>query len=61
MRDGRLAEFLTVLIFALVIGAGVLLAIRYLGNETARGIVLLALVTFTVVVWQYLRRRFGRP
>jgi len=55
----KLAEFVTVLIFALAIGAAVMLTMRYLGPgpRTAALIVIGAVV---IVAWQYLRRKFGR-
>lgn len=59
MFGDKLTEFVTVLTFAMVIGAGAVLSILYL-EETLRAIALFALVAATIVAWQYLRKRFRR-
>lgn len=59
-ENGRFSEFVTVLFFALVIGAGVWLSTTYLKSDTARGILLIVLLAAAVIVLQYLRKRFQR-
>ena len=60
MQNSKLSEFITVLVFALVIGAGVWLSTIYLKSDTARGILLIVLLAAAVIVLQYLRKRFQR-
>jgi len=55
----RLTEFVTVLIFALMIGAAIALIIRCL-EPALRPIALVILGVVVIAVWQYLRKRFGR-
>lgn len=55
----KITEFLTVLLFALVIGAAAVLSVLYLEGVT-RGVAILFILVAAVVAWQYLRRRFGR-
>ena len=59
MSGDRLTEFVTVLAYALVISTVLMLSIFYL-EGTVRVVALIALVTATIIAWQYLRRRFGR-
>jgi len=59
MTGDKLTEFVTVLVFAMVVGAGAVLSILHL-EGTARAVALFALVTSTIIAWQYLRRQFGR-
>ena len=59
MRDGGFIEFMTVLICALVVGAGVWGALIYL-EGTARAVALVALGAIIIAVFRLLRRRFGR-
>ena len=58
-REDKLTEFVTVLFCALLVGAGLALSVQYL-EGTARSVALIGLVILTVLLWQYLRRRFGR-
>jgi len=60
MRSDKLTEFVTVLIFAMVIGGGAMLAIMNL-NGNALMFTLAILVIAAVASWQYLRKRFRRP
>ena len=59
VNGGRATEFITVLVFALVVGVATGLAIRFLqGRELTAA--LLGLGAVTILVWQFLGRRFGR-
>ena len=60
MKSSKLAEFATVLIFALVLGAGVWLIIRYVENNISRLIAFIVLAVAAVLALSYLRKRFGR-
>jgi len=55
----KLAEFVTVLIFALAIGAAVMLTMRYLGPGP-RAVALIVIGASSIAVWQHLRKKFGR-
>ena len=59
MNPDKLAEFVTVLTFAAVVGLAVWLTVSYL-EGTARTVVLALLVVVAIAVWQYLRTRFKR-
>ena len=58
-RTGRFTEFITVLVFALVIGIATRFALRFLRGAELTG-ALLALGAITVLIWRFLGRRFGR-
>ena len=60
MRNSRFSEFITVLIFALVLGAGAWLTIRYVENNISRLIAFIVLAVAAVLALSYLRKRFGR-
>jgi hypothetical protein len=55
----RLAEFVTVLAFAMVLAAGAALSVLYL-EGSLRAVALIALVAAAIISWQYLRKRFHR-
>ncbi|HET6453255.1 MAG TPA: hypothetical protein VFI02_02525 [Armatimonadota bacterium] len=55
----RFTEFITVLIFALVIGAATGLAIRFIHGRQLT-FALLGLGAVTILAWRFLGRRFGR-
>jgi len=59
MRHEKVTEFITVLIFAMGVGALAMGSILYL-NGMRLTYALLALVVVTISSWRYLRRRFGR-
>jgi 4-hydroxybenzoate polyprenyltransferase len=59
MRSGKLTEFITVLLFAMVVGAAGILSILYL-NGTAQMIAIVLIVVAMIASWRYLRKRFGR-
>lgn len=59
MNHDKITEFVTVLIFAMIVGGGASLSILYL-EGVARDVALGALIVIAVVAWQFLRRRFGR-
>jgi hypothetical protein len=57
--NSKLAEFITVLAFALALGVGIALAAYWL-KGTAGTIAIIIIAIATIAAWQYLRRRFGR-
>lgn len=59
MRNDKITEFVTVLVFAMVVAAGASLSILYLEGFW-RHAALLILLAATITAWQYLRKRFGR-
>ena len=59
VNGSRFTEFITVLIFALVIGAATGFAIRFLqGRKLTTA--LLGLGAVTILAWRYLGKKFGR-
>ena len=57
--NGRPTEFITVLIFALLIGLATGLAIRFLqGKELTAA--LLGIGALAILIWRFIGRRFGR-
>jgi len=59
VRADKLTEFVTALVFALVIGAAVALTVRYLGPGP-RAVGLIVIGAVAIAAWQYLRKKFGR-
>lgn len=59
MKADRITEFLVVMIFALAVGTGAILAILYL-EETPRAVAIVLVLIAALGSWQYLRKRFGR-
>jgi uncharacterized membrane protein YjjP (DUF1212 family) len=59
LNPEKLTEFITVLLFAMVIGAAGMLAVLNLRGVWLT-LALTALTAATVTAWQYLRKRFGR-
>lgn len=59
VNGGRSTEFVTVLVFALIIGMATGLAIRFL-QDTQLTAALLGLGAITIFAWRYLGKRFGR-
>lgn len=57
--QNKFAEFFTVLVLALLIGVGVWLAVMYLSG-TALIVAVISLMILSVIIWQFLRKRFGR-
>ena len=55
----KFTEFITVLLFALVIGVAIGLALRFLQGNTLV-LTLVAIGAVTILSWQFLGRRFGR-
>ncbi|HEY3297853.1 MAG TPA: hypothetical protein VGK34_04280 [Armatimonadota bacterium] len=59
MKQNKITEFVTVLAFAIVAGAGGMFISSRLSG-TAQAIALIALFAGIIISWQYLRKRFGR-
>lgn len=59
MSGEKITEFLVVLVFALVIGTGVVLTVLYLSG-VSRNVVIFVLLVAALTAWQFLRKRFGR-
>ncbi|MCL6519841.1 MAG: hypothetical protein K6T99_08415 [Armatimonadetes bacterium] len=59
MRNDKITEFLTVLIFAMAVGGAAMLTILYL-EGILRAVALIVIIAATIGSWSYLRKRFGR-
>lgn len=60
MGNNRFQEFITVLIFALVIGAVVWATLRFVPSDSTRATVLLILGGVVILALRFLRGTFGR-
>ena len=59
MQGNKLTEFVTVLVFAMIVGSATMLSIMNLEGVAQVGALIIILIA-TIVIWQYLRKQFGR-
>lgn len=59
MNKNKLVEFITVLAFAVIVGLAAWLSATYLSG-TALIISVLVIAALAVILWQFLRKKFGR-